>query len=120
MSNNKSSAPLDLFVSEDALVGAARRSELGMELLSVLSDYEIPNATDEETYAEVLAVLMTVCAYQFESFRIPELKAISEFRHIYKRCALASKRLGPRATARDIFAELSVMAEDEPEVKKRK
>lgn len=103
---------LNLFVSDESLAGAQRRSDLAVEFLSTMSDHEsgVDDATDA---AEAIAVFMATTAYLCIEFGIPEVKLLSDMRHLHKRCTLAKKRLGHRSTARDMFAELSVMAEDE-------
>ncbi len=103
---------LNLFVSEESLTGAQRRSDLAMEFLDTMSNHEsgVDDATDS---AEAIAVFMATTAYLCIEFGIPELKLISDMRHLHKRCTLAKKRLGSRSTARDMFAELAVMGEEE-------
>lgn len=103
---------LNLFVSDESLTGAQRRSDLAMEFLDTMSNHEsgVDDATDS---AEAIAVFMATTAYLCIEFGIPELKLISDMRHLHKRCTLAKKRLGSRSTARDMFAELAVMGEEE-------
>ncbi len=105
------SSPVNLFVSEDTLLGSARRSDLAMEFLSIMSDHEtgIDDATDT---AEAIAVFIATACYICVEFGIPELKLLSDVKRLHKQFTIAKSRLGPRSTARDMFCELAVMAED--------
>ncbi len=108
---------IDLFVTDETLTSSARRTELALLLLGVLSDHDSDSEIDhnEHSISEAIAVLFSVAAYVAVDFQIPELKFMSEMRNMYKQMAVAEKRLGPRRTARDVFTEISVMAEDDPE-----
>lgn len=109
------SSPLNLFVTEDAVDGATRRSDLGISLLDCLSDHDCGDDFGEESTAEALAVFMTTTAYLMCDFGLSETQAIREIRHMFRRCKEAARRLGPRHTAREVFTELSVMAEETQE-----
>ena len=103
---------VNLFVSDEVLIGSARRTELALTLLDVLSDYD---SDDEEAYradatAEAVAVLVTTAAYLVHSFGATERNAVRDFRSMFQTIQIASERLGSRATARDIFSEIAVMA----------
>lgn len=109
------SSPLNLFVSEDSLIGVARRSNLGLELLECLSSYDCGDDFGEESTAEALAVFMTTVAYLCHDFGLSETATIREIRHMFRNCKEVTRRLGPRHTAREVFTELSVMAEEKAE-----
>ncbi len=106
---------VNLFVTDEVLLGSSRRTELALTLLDVLSDYD--SEDDEDTNranatAEAVAVLVTTAAYLVHSFGASERNAIRDFKSMFKTISIASQRLGPRATARDIFSEIAVMAND--------
>lgn len=116
---NSKENSLDLFVSEDALIGSARRCEFAMELLSIMAEHEEGSGDSEASIAESLAVFLATTAYLCADFNIPELKMLSDLKRLRKKFMTIKRKLGPRATARDAFTEIAVMdlPDDKPKSK---
>jgi hypothetical protein len=103
---------VNLFVTDEVLEGSSRRTNLALELLSVLSEHEIDGESDADSTAEAVAVMVTTAAFLVHSFKSTERNAVKDYRDMFRIVQKASERLGPRATARDIFTEIAVMASD--------
>ncbi len=87
----------------------ARKMDLVMEILAVISCYAIsPKTSNAEDFAEALSVLVATTAFLIQSQAVPELVAMSDYRKMFRAMRKANKKLGPRATAKEVFSEVSV------------
>ncbi len=87
----------------------ARKLDLAMEIIATISMYAIsPTTSNAEDFAEALSVLVSTTAFLIQSQAVPELAAMDQYRRLFRAMRKANKKLGPRATAKEVFAEVSV------------
>lgn len=94
----------DHFVKENL-----RKSQLAMDIFRHIRIYEINNDTNfESDYAESMDIAMSVVAYVYQAFHIPESVAVNQFKNWYKKMKTAQDKLGPRGIAADVFIESNI------------
>lgn len=76
---------------------------MAYELLDMLGEFSIDG---EHSYAETLNVLMLVMGLACDGVQVPEMVALSEFQTVLKLVKKHRKRLGPKATARELITEM--------------
>ena len=81
----------------------SRRTVLVYELLDDLAAHAEDN---DELHAEAIACAFIALAIATTGVNMPETDAVPEYANVHRLVAAARKRLGPKATARELIAEL--------------
>lgn len=90
-------------IDVDRAETVARRIELAYELLDTLAGHF---EDSDDLQAEAIGVGFMVQALVCTAIKIPESSALLDFQRVYRLVVKARKRLGEKATARELLTEI--------------